>query len=93
MDPLPRSYFSRSIRGLSSACSPPCEKGSKCRAQTARDLCQDTSLFMHGTCADKTRGREKSFEAHNAIQRSGGQSQNAILRFFAKARLRCLRRE
>ena len=83
MDFLPRSYFSRSIRRLSSACSPPCEKGSKSRAQTAGDLCQDTSLFMHRTCADKTRKREKSLESQNAIQGSGGRSQNAIVRFLA----------
>ena len=68
MDFLPRSYFSRSIRRLSSACSLPCEKGRKSCAQTARDSCRDTSLFTHRTCADKTCEREKSFESQNAIQ-------------------------
>lgn len=68
MDPLPRSYFSRSIRGLSSACSLSCEKGCKGYAQTARDSCRDTSLFTQRTCADKTCEREKSLESQNAIQ-------------------------
>ena len=83
MNPLRRSYFSRSIRGLSSACSPPCAKRSKSRAQTARHLCGDLSLFMRRIYADKTRGREKCFESQNAIQGSGVRSHNAILRFLA----------
>jgi len=64
---------------------PSFNQGRKSRAQTLCDLCQDRSLFIGRTCADKARKSEKSFELQNAIQESSARSRNAILCFRAMA--------
>ncbi len=72
-----------------SAWSLPRENKSKMRAKTARHFCRAPSPFMHRTCADKTRRREKSLESQDVIKRSEGQSQNATPRFLVTPILAC----